>query len=156
MTSNLGTEALSRQRVGFTSGEKESALAQRSEKAFSALKGHFPPEFLNRIDDMVLFNDLTKDDLLSIVDLLLAEMKSQMPVPLSLSDNARKFIVDHGRDKDMGARPLRRAITRYIENPMADLMIAGALVGISSVSIEVNATASKLIITPTPALTLVP
>jgi ATP-dependent Clp protease ATP-binding subunit ClpC len=158
MTSNLGTEAIARTRAGFSSGARETALAQRSEKAFDALKGYFRPEFLNRIDDIILFNDLTKPDLLRIVDLLLAEMAPMMPIPLTLSDSAREFLVEHGNDKDMGARPLRRAITRYIENPMADLVISGATAGLARVDVDVAADNLSLTLAPvaSPALTPVP
>jgi ATP-dependent Clp protease ATP-binding subunit ClpC len=158
MTSNLGTEAIARQRAGFSSGSKEAALAQRSEKAYDALKGYFRPEFLNRIDEIILFNDLTTSDLLRIVDLLLEETQTTWPVVLTITSRAREFIVEHGHDKDMGARPLRRAITRYIENPLADLVISGALAGFTRVDVDVAADNLSLVLTPVaaPALTPVP
>jgi ATP-dependent Clp protease ATP-binding subunit ClpC len=87
------------------------------------LKKVFRPEFLNRIDEVIVFHKLTKEEIKSIVDLLLRRIRGQLAereLQLDLSEQAEDFLVDKGWDPAMGARPLRRAIQRYIEDPLAD------------------------------------
>ena len=94
------------------------------------LKKVFRPEFLNRIDEVIVFHKLTKEEIKTIVDLLLRRIRSQLAekeLQLDLTEPAEDFLVDKGWDPAMGARPLRRAIQRYIEDPLADFVLRSEL-----------------------------
>jgi ATP-dependent Clp protease ATP-binding subunit ClpC len=94
------------------------------------LKKVFRPELLNRIDEIIVFHKLSKDEIMSIVDLLLRRLREQMAtheVSIELTDEAKELLVDKGYDPAMGARPLRRAIQRYIEDPLADFVLGREL-----------------------------
>jgi ATP-dependent Clp protease ATP-binding subunit ClpC len=103
------------------------------------LKKVFRPEFLNRIDDVIVFHKLTKDEIKSIVDLLLLRIRESMAereLQLELSEPAKDLLVDKGWDPAMGARPLRRAIQRYIEDPLADFVLRSQVPSGSTVLVE--------------------
>ena len=94
------------------------------------LKKVFRPELLNRIDEVIVFHKLTKDEIMEIVDLLLGRLREQMALheaTIDLTDEAKELLVDKGYDPTMGARPLRRAIQRYIEDPLADFVLGREL-----------------------------
>ena len=94
------------------------------------LKKVFRPEFLNRIDDVIVFHKLQKDEIKTIVELLLRRIRESMAereLQLELTEEAKDFLVDKGWDPSMGARPLRRAIQRYIEDPLADFVLRSEL-----------------------------
>ena len=94
------------------------------------LKKVFRPELLNRIDEIIVFHKLSKEEIMSIVDLLLRRLREQMAmheVSIELTDEAKELLVDKGYDPAMGARPLRRAIQRYIEDPLADFVLGREL-----------------------------
>jgi ATP-dependent Clp protease ATP-binding subunit ClpC len=94
------------------------------------LKKVFRPEFLNRIDEVIVFHKLTKEEIKSIVDLLLRRIRAQLAereLQLDLTEPAEDFLVEKGWDPAMGARPLRRAIQRYIEDPLADFVLRSEL-----------------------------
>jgi ATP-dependent Clp protease ATP-binding subunit ClpC len=94
------------------------------------LKKVFRPEFLNRIDEVIVFHKLTKEEIKSIVDLLLRRIRGQLAereLQLDLAEPAEDFLVEKGWDPAMGARPLRRAIQRYIEDPLADFVLRAEL-----------------------------
>ena len=127
MTSNLGTDQLAKSKVGFASAKLAESV-KRSDAAFDALKSHFRPEFLNRIDEVVVFDPLTRNDMHQVVDLLLTSTRSKVHakgIDLQLSATARDFLVDHGSSEQLGARPLRRAIQRFVEDPLAEALLAG-------------------------------
>jgi len=127
MTSNLGTEEFQRQAVGF--GHRDETDEQRMRQTVeSALKQTFRPELLNRIDDVMIFHPLTEEHLKSIVDLLIrgVGMKlSERSIKLEVDDEAKAWLVKRGYDPVYGARPLRRAIQRYVENPLATRILQG-------------------------------
>jgi ATP-dependent Clp protease ATP-binding subunit ClpC len=103
------------------------------------LKKVFRPEFLNRIDEVIVFHKLTKEEIKSIVDLLLRRIRGQLAereLQLDLSEAAEDFLVDKGWDPAMGARPLRRAIQRYIEDPLADFVLRSELEPQATVLVE--------------------
>jgi ATP-dependent Clp protease ATP-binding subunit ClpC len=103
------------------------------------LKKVFRPEFLNRIDEVIVFHKLTKEEIKSIVDLLLRRIRGQLAereLQLDLSEPAEDFLVDKGWDPAMGARPLRRAIQRYIEDPLADFVLRAELVDGATVLVD--------------------
>jgi ATP-dependent Clp protease ATP-binding subunit ClpC len=129
LTSNIGTRQLKDfgDGVGFgTTAKKDTADDRAKSTIESALKKTFAPEFLNRIDDIIIFNSLSKEDIYSIIDIELEKLYKRLAdlgYNLELTEEAKNFISDKGFDKDYGARPLRRAIQKYIEDPMAEEII---------------------------------
>jgi ATP-dependent Clp protease ATP-binding subunit ClpC len=130
MTSNIGTRQLKDfgQGVGFTTKAKLVSSNEYNKSVIQkALKNAFAPEFLNRIDDVVLFNALTRDDLHQIIDIELKglyERINGLGYQIKLSPAAKDFIVEKGYDIQYGARPLKRAIQKYLEDPMAEVLIS--------------------------------
>jgi ATP-dependent Clp protease ATP-binding subunit ClpC len=103
------------------------------------LKKVFRPEFLNRIDEVIVFHKLTKDEIKEIVDLLLRRIRESMAereLQLELSEPAKDMLVDKGWDPAMGARPLRRAIQRYVEDPLADFVLRSQVPSGSTVMVD--------------------
>ena len=128
MTSNLGSEALHKRSVGFQHESHEVSYEKMKQKLTDELKRHFRPEFLNRIDEVIVFHQLTEDEVKQIVDLLLVRDREQLAtqaLDLVLSDAAKTFLVRNGYDRQLGARPLRRAIQRYLEDPLAEQVLLG-------------------------------
>ena len=128
MTSNLGSEALHKRSVGFQHESHEVSYEKMKQKLTDELKRHFRPEFLNRIDEVIVFHQLTEDEVKQIVDLLLVRDREQLAtqaLDLVLSDAAKTFLVRNGYDRQLGARPLRRAIQRFLEDPLAEQVLLG-------------------------------
>ena len=103
------------------------------------LKKVFRPEFLNRIDEVIVFHKLTKQEITAIVDLLLRRIRESLAereLSLNLSESAADFLVDKGWDPAMGARPLRRAIQRYIEDPLADEVLTQSMPAGSTIEVD--------------------
>jgi ATP-dependent Clp protease ATP-binding subunit ClpC len=103
------------------------------------LKKVFRPEFLNRIDDVIVFHKLQKEEIKTIVELLLRRIRESLAereLQLELTDDAKELLVDKGWDPAMGARPLRRAIQRYIEDPLADFVLRAELPAGATVMVE--------------------
>jgi len=134
MTSNIGVRQLKDfgQGVGFGTQSRKEQTDQHSKSVIeSALKKAFAPEFLNRIDDIVVFNSLEKEHIHSIIDIELAKLFKRIDdlgYKLNLTDKAKNFIADKGFDKQYGARPLKRAIQKYIEDPIAEEIVNAKLV----------------------------
>ncbi len=132
MTSNLGAAQISKNTgFGFTVGD-ESGLSydEMKSRVMGELKKVFRPELLNRIDEIIVFHKLSKEEITTIVDLQLKRLREQMAtheVSIELTDDAKELLVDKGYDPAMGARPLRRAIQRYIEDPLADFVLGRQL-----------------------------
>ena len=132
MTSNLGTGVEMRESVGFlrdASGEDDSA--KRRAAVDEALKRVFRPEFLNRIDETIVFDPLTEEETRQIVDIIFAEVSGRLAehgVTIDLSDEARDWLAREGFDRKYGARPLRRVVQRSIENPLSRLILGGEFV----------------------------
>ncbi len=133
MTSNIGASEIARNTpLGFAVSQDETGITYDDMKTriMGELKKVFRPEFLNRIDDVIVFHKLQKDEIKQIVDLLLLRIRSSLAereLQLELTEVARDFLVDKGWDPAMGARPLRRAIQRYIEDPLADFVLRSEL-----------------------------
>ncbi|MEZ5122534.1 MAG: ATP-dependent Clp protease ATP-binding subunit [Solirubrobacterales bacterium] len=133
MTSNIGASEIARNTpLGFAVSDDETGLTydDMKNRIMGELKKVFRPEFLNRIDDVIVFHKLQKDEIKQIVDLLLLRIRGSLAereLQLELSEHARDFLVDKGWDPAMGARPLRRAIQRYIEDPLADFVLRSEL-----------------------------
>ena len=132
MTSNIGAAQISKnQSLGFSVGD-EAGLSydDMKTKVMSELKKVFRPELLNRIDEVIVFHKLTKEEIKIIIELLMRRLREQMgthEVTIELTDEAKDLLVEKGYDPAMGARPLRRAIQRYIEDPLADFVLGRSL-----------------------------
>ena len=150
MTSNIGARKLK----DFGSGVGFGTAAQKSQEASNArsvienaLKKAFAPEFLNRIDDVVVFNNLEKEDIDRIIDIELAKLLeriSELGYTLKLSKKAKRFIADKGFDKQYGARPLKRAIQKYIEDALAEEIIKSNVHEGDTITLDVGKDDSKL------------
>ena len=133
MTSNAGT-SLKANGFGF-GAEGQIALENRVN---TALKEQFRPEFLNRVDEIVIFQELSKEEIRKIVDLMLKEVSDQMKekdVILSVSEAAKDELAKEGYDPKYGARPLRKTIQKRLEDPLADLYLSGKLKNAQKVSV---------------------
>ncbi len=136
MTSNAGTN-IKGNRIGFDNKEYEAMEA----KVKDALKQTFRPEFLNRIDDTIVFSELTKDELSKIVELMLQEVANEgndKKITITVTDEMKKFILEKGYNSKYGARPLRRAIQKYIEDEVSEAYLKGMLVENSNVTVTVD------------------
>ena len=142
MTSNIGASEIARNTpLGFSVGDEDHGMTYDDMKArvMGELKKVFRPEFLNRIDDVIVFHKLQKDEIKQIVDLLLRRIRTSLAerdLQLDLSEGAEDFLVEKGWDPAMGARPLRRAIQRYIEDPLADFVLKSELMAGGTVMVE--------------------
>ena len=126
MTSNLGTADLRKANLGFTRADENVTYERMKAKVQEALKQHFRPEFLNRIDDVIVFHELALEEVRRIVDLMIVRTASQMAgqgMGLELTDAAKDHLAASGYDPTMGARPLRRAIQRLVEDPLSERLL---------------------------------
>ena len=126
LTSNLGTADLRKANLGFSKTTEEANYDKMKAKAYEALKGHFRPEFLNRVDDTIVFHELSKEEVIEIVDLFTkrtAEQLSLQGIGLELTPAAKSYLADKGYDPQLGARPLRRAIQQGIEDALSEKLL---------------------------------
>jgi len=126
MTSNLGTADLRKANLGFSKTSESVSHERMKLKVNEALKAHFRPEFLNRIDDTIVFHELTKEEVIEIADMFLARTAEQLSlqgIGLELSKGAREFLAEKGYDPELGARPLRRAIQQYVEDALSEKLL---------------------------------
>jgi ATP-dependent Clp protease ATP-binding subunit ClpC len=155
MTSNIGASTISRNTpLGFSVND-ETGLSYDDMKSqiMGELKRVFRPELLNRIDEVIVFHKLTKEEITQIVDLLLVRLKNQMAehgVALQLTDEAKDLLVEEGYDPTMGARPLRRAIQRLVEDPLADQVLSGENSEGITIVVDRDGDEMRLDITPAP------
>jgi ATP-dependent Clp protease ATP-binding subunit ClpC len=128
MTSNVGSQHLiSNKQFGFTSGDGMD-FKETERRAREALESAFRPEFLNRVDEIIVFKPLSKEDVLKIVDIMLARLNKHLEsqlISVEVTDAAKEFLAEEGYDPKFGGRPLARAIRRYIENPLSNSIIGG-------------------------------
>jgi ATP-dependent Clp protease ATP-binding subunit ClpC len=142
MTSNIGAAEIARNTpLGFAVSDDETGITYEDMKnrIMGELKKVFRPEFLNRIDDVIVFHKLQKVEIKQIVELLLLRIRESMAereLQLELTDEAKDLLVEKGWDPSMGARPLRRAIQRYIEDPLADFVLREQLVPGATVVVD--------------------
>ncbi|HEX6589029.1 MAG TPA: ATP-dependent Clp protease ATP-binding subunit [Longimicrobiales bacterium] len=127
MTSNLGARDITKGRtLGFQAGGSDRSYTAMQEKVKDEIERAFNPEFLNRIDDVIVFHPLTRDEISSIVHIMLDELRLRLKdeeLKLRLTDDAVAFLVERGYDETFGARPLRRAIQRYLEDPLSEKIL---------------------------------
>jgi ATP-dependent Clp protease ATP-binding subunit ClpC len=130
MTSNIGTRQFTLQApMGFTKAGEEFSYERMKETALNELKKTFNPEFMNRIDEVIIFHPLSKEHIRQIVDLMLNRLEVELAekkIPLTVLDDAKEFLMEKGYDPQYGARPLRRAIQRYVEDLLAEEMLRGS------------------------------
>jgi ATP-dependent Clp protease ATP-binding subunit ClpC len=131
MTSNIGARAINKAaNLGFRSSRAD-ALSKASDRVMAAVRETFNPEFINRLDEIIVFDPLTDDDLLRIVGLLVEQLNQTLThrkLELRLTDDARRWIVDQTcTDRRYGARPLRRALQKFVEDPLSEALIQGRL-----------------------------
>ena len=139
MTSNIGNSGTSN-KIGFGDG-KNSDYKKLESKIQDALKETFRPEFLNRIDDIVIFNELSKEELRQIVDLMLSEVINEgmeKKVTINVSDEMKDFILEEGYDPKYGARPLRRVIQKYIEDEVSESYLRGHIKPDNTVNVTIE------------------
>jgi ATP-dependent Clp protease ATP-binding subunit ClpC len=132
MTSNIGAATISKnQSLGFAMGDETGlSYEEMKDRIMGELKKVFRPELLNRIDEVIVFHKLTKEEIKTIVDFMMKRVKEQMTqheTAIELTEGAKELLVDKGYDPAMGARPLRRAIQRFIEDPLADFVLGRSL-----------------------------
>ena len=157
MTSNIGSRQLKDfgQGVGFGTQTKKDQSNEYSKSVIeNALKKAFAPEFLNRIDDIVVFNALEKDDIHKIIDIELEKLYKrleELEYHLILKDEAKDFIADKGFDKQYGARPLKRAIQKYIEDPLAEEIVNAKIQAGDEIEMSLSDDKESLIIRVTTA-----
>jgi ATP-dependent Clp protease ATP-binding subunit ClpC len=126
MTSNLGTAELRKKSIGFAKDDDALNYDKMRAKVMEALKNHFRPEFLNRVDEVIVFRELTMEEVKLIVDLLLVRVRDQLEsqaLDLVLTDDAKEVLAKEGYDPQLGARPLRRAIQRLLEDPLSEKVL---------------------------------
>ena len=159
MTSNLGAKALHKNstELGFlapkkaeshTNDSKTKDFKEGKKSVLDAVKRHFRPEFLNRIDEMIVFHPLTEEDLTKIVTILMSDVTKRLEerdLHLEITPEAMKLLVKEGSDFTMGARPLKRAIQRLIEDPVSDLILKGE--AIARKTIKANAKDNDIVVT---------
>jgi ATP-dependent Clp protease ATP-binding subunit ClpC len=142
MTSNLGTSEASRRPVGFVTESSERNESARMRSSIEdALRRHFRPEFLNRIDEIIVFDPLSSEQIKQIVDLMVKEVETRLVehgVSITLTEAAKGWLADKGFDPVYGARPLRRAVQRFIENPLSRSIIAGEFKAGDEVVVDAN------------------
>ncbi|MEO6883191.1 MAG: ATP-dependent Clp protease ATP-binding subunit [Bacteroidia bacterium] len=150
MTSNIGSRQLKDfgQGVGFATSAKTSTVDEHSKGVIeSALKKAFAPEFLNRIDDVIVFNSLSSGDIHKIIDIELASLYGRingLGYNIKISKEAKDFIADKGFDTQFGARPLKRAIQKYVEDPLAEEIIKSTLSEGDTIEVDLDKEKSEI------------
>ncbi len=157
MTTNLGSRDISKGvNVGFATGESEQSNYEKMKiKVSDELKQHFRPEFLNRIDDVIVFHQLTEKEIIEIVDLMIAKVDERLKekdMGLVLTDAAKELLAEKGYDPVLGARPLRRTIQREIEDPLSEKILFGEILPGNLIVVAVEGEGVNRTFTFTPEL----
>jgi ATP-dependent Clp protease ATP-binding subunit ClpC len=142
MTSNLGAEVIKNQStLGFGKSDSDSSYEKMKERLMNVVEKHFRPEFINRLDDVIVFRHLSKDDLTSIVDLeakKVVDRLAERDITMVLSQEAKELLINKGYSPDFGARPLRRLIEQLIEDPLAEEILRGNYTSGTALVVEVK------------------
>ncbi len=140
MTTNVGASAIHSGDVfGFGKKDEDSSYDKMKERLKHEIEREFKPEFLGRVDDIIVFRHLTREDLKRIIDIELAKVRERLlerGLKLVLTDGAKEFIIDKGSDLDFGARPLRRAIEGFIEDPLSEELLRGGFEGKNQITVN--------------------
>jgi ATP-dependent Clp protease ATP-binding subunit ClpC len=151
MTSNVGTSFVQRSGALGFAGVRDSAEAAEHKRIEEELKKTFRPEFINRIDEIIIFEPLSEADVAEIVDLQMKEVTERLTehggITIELTEAAQKWLAHHGFDKDFGARPLRRTIQRYVESPLSVSLLKGDFEAGDHIRIDVDEADNKLVFT---------
>ena len=149
MTSNLGTEFIRRGgTLGFLQNEGSTEDKEANQKIEKALKGTFRPEFLNRIDEVIMFSPLSLEQMYEIVDLQMDEIRLRLAehdLKVELTKKAREWLAKEGFDPSFGARPLKRTLQKYIESPLSISLLSGDFKEGDKVIVDLNETDAKLV-----------
>jgi ATP-dependent Clp protease ATP-binding subunit ClpC len=133
MTTNAGAEAIKNESsFGFQKPDGDSTYESMKTRVTDQIEKVFRPEFLNRLDDVIVFRHLTNDDLKRVIDLELGKVRSRLlekGYKLTLTDAAKDFLIKKGSNLDFGARPLRRAIENFVEDPLSEELLQGTFQG---------------------------
>lgn len=144
MTTNLGTKDITGGPVGFTmEGNAEASYQSMRAKVVEELKKNFKPEFLNRVDETIVFPQLTQDELLQVVDLFVKRLSERLldrDITMSVTETAKRELIRLGWDPTMGARPLRRAVQQNVEDPLSERILVGELAPGQHVSVDFDGT----------------
>ena len=141
MTTNAGAEAIKNEaKFGFDRPTADANYADMKERVMERIERYFRPEFLNRLDDTIIFRHLTNEDLREVVGLELkkvVERLAERGLDLQLSDDAKQFLIKKGSNLDYGARPLRRAIENFVEDPLSEELLKGEFEGKDTITVAV-------------------
>ena len=147
MTTNAGAEAIKNESAfGFQKQDDDASYDSMKGRVMERIEKFFRPEFINRCDDIIVFRHLTTDDLKQVVDLELSKVRERLEdkgLKLVLSDEAKKFVIKKGSNTDFGARPLRRAIEGFIEDPLSEELLKGEFQGKDTVMVDVKVVGDK-------------
>ena len=165
MTTNVGANAIQAGAgFGFSKKDEDSSYGKMKERLMSEIQREFKPEFLNRLDDVIVFRHLTRDNLKNIIEIELGKVRERLAIKglaLELTEGAKEFIIDKGEDLDYGARPLRRSLEALIEDPLSEELLKGSFEGKSVITVNVKEVGDQKQLTfdssdtPTPAAELV-
>jgi len=142
MTSNIGADIIKNQSgLGFRKKTAEATYEQTKDMLMKEVERHFRPEFLNRVDEIIMFHQLTREDLKTIVDIEMAKVRGRLSgqgLELALTDEAKDFLINQGFNPDFGARPLRRAIEHLVEDHISEEILRGSYKGLGLITISVK------------------
>ena len=148
MTSNVGARDITKGKgLGFTLGDSTTSFERMQEKVKEELKVVFNPEFLNRLDDVIVFHPLSREHISQIVSILLRDVRKRMAeddLTIRLTDAATELLVKHGYDESYGARPLKRSIQKFIEDPLSDKILLGEFSRGDEIEVDVAADGTRL------------
>jgi ATP-dependent Clp protease ATP-binding subunit ClpC len=149
MTSNVGARDITKGKaLGFQQPDSDASFERMSEKVKDEISRVFNPEFLNRLDDVIVFHSLSREDIAEIVGIMFIELQSRVSdegLTVIRTDAATQFLVEHGYDEKFGARPLKRAIQRYVEDPLSDKILMGDFGPGDEIEVDVSKDGDKLV-----------
>jgi ATP-dependent Clp protease ATP-binding subunit ClpC len=147
MTTNAGAEAIKNEAAfGFAKPDQDSNYESMKNRVTEEIEKVFRPEFINRVNDIIVFRHLNDEDMKHVVDLELAKVRDRLKekgLVIELTDEAKEFLVKKGSNTDYGARPLRRAIETFVEDPLAEELLKGEFAGKDVVRVEVKKVGDK-------------
>jgi len=147
MTTNAGAEAIKNESAfGFQKPDDDAGYDSMKKRVNERIEKFFRPEFLNRVDDVIVFHHLTVEDLKQVIDIELAKVRERLGergLKLELTEEAKQFLIKKGSDTDFGARPLRRAIENYIEDPVSEELLKGEFIGKDTIQVDCIEVAGK-------------
>ena len=147
MTTNAGAEAIKNESAfGFQKPDGDASYESMKSRVNERIEKVFRPEFINRVDDIIIFHHLTVEDLKEVIDIELAKVRERLAergLRLELTEEAKKFLIKKGSDTDFGARPLRRALENYIEDPVSEELLKGEFEGKDTIEVDAAEVAGK-------------